>query len=179
MKIDGFDNEMGINLSEFVVEQLKDVEDRKIVDFVSQNIEILYTYGLKVILNMSKYSYMNEGDALKEFLKAQAEAVAKKNVAVLTGLVGFNSTPEQIKEAIEYFKSLLNDSLNYKLLYKINSLPVSNRLKLKLATNNLYITESGLDKAIKYFKSLDKSLSDKFPIIIQYDTPKELLPPEV
>ena len=157
MKIDGLDNAMGINLSEFVVEQLKDVEDRKIVDFASQNIEILYTYGLKVILNMSKYSYMNEGDALKEFLKAQAEAVAKKNVAVLTGLVGFNSTPEQIKEAIEYFKSLLNDSLNYKLLDKINSLPVSNRLKLKLATNNLYITESGLDKAIKYFKSLDKA----------------------
>ncbi len=30
-----------------------------------------------------------------------------------------------------------------------------------------------------YVKSLEKALSDKFPIIIQYDTPKDLLPPEV
>ena len=30
-----------------------------------------------------------------------------------------------------------------------------------------------------YFQSVEKSLSEKFPIIIQYDTPKELLPPEV
>jgi hypothetical protein len=29
-----------------------------------------------------------------------------------------------------------------------------------------------------YVKSLEKALSDKFPIIIQYDTPKDLLPPE-
>ncbi|MCR4880555.1 MAG: HD domain-containing protein [bacterium] len=153
-----FEKQLGLNLPEFMIGQLKNIENRILIDFACQNANLVYAYGMEVISHMAKYAYMNDSTTLKRFLDTQAQAVGMKNQAMLTRLWGGSSaSPETIRKALDVFKSLLNESLNYNLFDKINALPVNNALKLKLATNNLTITEEGLDRAIRYFKSLDKS----------------------